>query len=160
MTFQNISTYNNIINKKYESCGCIINSDLDILENIIQDYHIQLCKHHYTKQDYNQKINKSNYYFNKQIQKYIYKNNNNKVLKKNKSYDNIQSIVFNNFKSNQVSHNLVNFGKYANKTYEYVYYSDKLYCYNLAFWNNKKYNNNNIQRFINYIKNQLLIESN
>ena len=42
--------------------------------------------------------------------------------------------------------------KYKNKTYEYVYNIDKLYCYHLAFWIDIKSKNTNIIDFINYIK--------
>jgi len=155
--------YHNMINKKYKSCGCIIISELDILENIIQDKYLQICKDHYK---HNNKINNNiKYSYDKHSNKYIYnptinKENNQKNLYKSKSYENLYNIIYNNTKNIKNSNTLVNFGKYKNKTYEYVYYNDKLYCYNLAFWNNKNYTNQNIQNFIQYIKNQLLMESN
>ncbi len=150
----NILTINDTINKKYHSCGCIIISELDILENIIQEKYLQLCKNHYKKCN-----SKSFYSYNKKINKYIYHSNNN-IINYSKSYENLQGIISNNNNSNNKEFNiLLNFGKYKDKTYEYVYYNDKLYCYNLAFWNNKEFKNKKILNFITFIKKQLLSES-
>jgi hypothetical protein len=169
---------NDAINKKYETCGCILISELDILENIIHDKHIQLCKQHYKKH-----IEKSSYYYNKKLNKYIYNQNkssnstnisNNKNINSinvniSKSYENLQGLLYNNLTKKSDSNlniiknseyqTLVNFGKYKDKSYEYVYYNDKLYCYNLAFWNIKEFKNKKIINFINFIKQQLLLES-
>lgn len=163
---------NDAINKKYDTCGCIIVSELDILENIIQDKYLQLCKLHYNKC-----LNKSIYYFNKKINKYIL-NSDNKIvnINHNKSYENLQAIISKSYSKNELNNinnnsdhftkmliesnnKLLHFGKYKNKTYDYVYYNDKLYCYNLAFWNHKEFKNKKIINFINYIKNQIIIES-
>lgn len=163
---------NDTINKKYDTCGCIIVSELDILENLIQDKYLQLCKIHY-----NNCSNKSMYHFNKKINKYILNSDNKQItINYTKSYENLQGIISKNYsKTNLKPFNnssedlfklsidcndkLLQFGKYKNKTYEYVYYNDKLYCYNLAFWNHKEFKNKKIINFINYIKNQIIIES-
>jgi hypothetical protein len=152
---KNIITINDTINKKYHSCGCIIISELDILENSIQEKYLQLCKNHYKKCNA-----KSFYSYNKKINKYIYNSHN--IINYSKSYENLQGIISNN--SNNNSNNkefqtLLSFGKYKDKSYEYVYYNDKLYCYNLAFWNNKEFKNKKILNFITFIKKQLLSEA-
>lgn len=114
------------INKTYKSCGCIYISELDIIDNIINDKCIQICKIHL--------INNRNFSYN-----LLYNNKNNIVSTRPELY--------------------LNFGKYKNKSFSYVFNTDKLYCYNLAFW--KKKNNNinckniNINLFINYIKQQI-----
>lgn len=163
---------NDTIHKKYNTCGCIIISELDILENILQDKYLQLCKSHY-----NNCSNKSMYRFNKRINKYILNCNNKQVtINYTKSYENLQGLIsktYSKLESKSINTNsevlyklsidcnnkLLQFGKYNNKTYEYVYYNDKLYCYNLAFWNHKEFKNKKIINFINYIKNQIIIES-
>lgn len=63
------------------------------------------------------------------------------------------------FKDSQVSY--INFGKYKNKSFDYVFQKDKLYCYNLALWNfkNKEYKNPNINQFILFIKNKISINN-
>lgn len=180
--YSNISSYHNndTINKKYETCGCIIISELDILENIIHDKYIQLCKQHYKTN-----TNKISYYYNKKNNKYIYNMNslpnnlyNNishnistKPSNLSKSYENLQGLLYNslnkkldtnlnNLNNQNINYQtLVSFGKYKDKSYEYVYYNDKLYCYNLAFWNIKEFKNKKIHNFITFIKNQLILES-
>ena len=173
MNYKNNSkNLNDTINKKYETCGCIIISELDILENLLQDRYLQLCKLHY-----NNCCNKSMYHFNKKINKYIINSSNKQAtINYNKSYENLQGIISKTYLKSELqsitnnSNNLVNlslncnnnilqFGKYKNKTYEYVYYNDKIYCYNLAFWNHKEFKNKNIINFIEYIRNQIIIES-
>ena len=187
---------NNTINKQYKTCGCIIISDLDIIENIITDIYLQYCKQHYTNQILNNKIlnNSNSYIFSNKLQKYIINNSNQinndlKRLSNNKSSVNnkLDDSTLSNktlttnelskkinsshvlekskyFKNNPTNLNasdvsiLMDFGKYANKTYDYVYCNDKMYCYKLAFWNKENFKNQKILNFINYIKKQLLIE--
>lgn len=165
------------IDKFYESCGCIQISELDILQNIIIEKYIQLCKLHY--RSYNKINNKSkfsnktNYIFDKKLNKYIISNHNKHKLLKSKSYENVQGsllkYIYKKSYSNPIDYgnnnnldnlNLLNFGKYKNKTYEYVYYTDKVYCYNLAFWKNNEFKNKKILNFIKFIKKQLLLEYN
>lgn len=110
------------INKTYKSCGCIFISELDIIDNTINEKYIQICKSH--------SVHKS------------------KIINLNTNVKNVVSPEF-----------YLNFGKYKNKSFSYVYNIDKLYCYNLAFWNNnynyKNNNHSNINQFITYIKNQI-----
>lgn len=115
MPSTNLST--DYINKTYKSCGCIFISELDIIDNLINDKYIQICKIH-------------------SIQ--------NSIRHQNKNITTTSEIY-------------LNFGKYKNKSFSYVFHIDKLYCYNLAFWNNNsnKCKNINITQFINYIKKQI-----
>ncbi len=138
---------NDIINKQYCACGCIILSTLDIYENIINELNIQYCKKHYHNTKFN---NDLKYFYNCKIKKYLlisdnYKKNNNIILHN-------QHII----KTTKLT--LMEFGKYYNKTYDYVYNNDKMYCYKLAFWNNHIIKNNKIIKFIEFIKQQLLSE--
>lgn len=191
------SKLHDIIDKKYKSCGCILISELNIIDNIIQDKYIQLCKSHY----HSLNINKLSYELNKKTNNFILKKKSNKdesiliehkkdnlsiikdskaILYNSKSYENLQAIIFkcianfkhtdlleikknnltlDNYKNPSNSETLVNFGKYKNKTYDYVYYNDKLYCYNLAFWNKKDFKNQKILKFIEYIKYKIILES-
>lgn len=193
------SKINDIIDKKYKSCGCILISELNIIDNIIQDNYIQLCKTHY----HSLNINKLYYELNKKTNNFILKEKSDKesrvienkkenfdnlpiiqdsnaILYNSKSYENLQAIIFKcitNFKHTDLlelkknnlkldhytnpsnSETLLNFGKYKNKTYDYVYYNDKLYCYNLAFWNKKDFKNQKILKFIEYIKYKIILES-
>lgn len=118
-----------LINKIYKTCGCILISELDIINNTLNEKHIQLCAIHYNQ--------------TQPITKII----NNELTKSNKN------IIIND--------SYLNFGKYKNKTFNYVFQTDKLYCYNLAFWKSQKYKsiniNININEFIKYIKNQISI---
>lgn len=143
--------HNDIIDKQYNTCGCIILSKLDINENIIIDINIQYCKIHY----YKRKLNNSlNYVYDDKIQKYLLISEN--VKKNNNLKLNDQNITKFDKNNNKVI--LMNFGKYYNKTYDYVYNTDKMYCYKLAFWNNNIIKNKKITKFINFIKQQILLE--
>lgn len=128
--YQNYSS--DQINKTYKTCGCIFISELDIINNIINDKYIQFCKNHNST---NNKLNKLINYNSK---------------------DNINKSNNYNCESN------LNFGRYKNKSFNYVFQNDKLYCYNLAFWknNNYKYKNININLFIQFIKTQISINEN
>ncbi len=160
---------NDTINKHYDSCGCIIISELNLLENIIIEKHIQFCKSHYKifikkNKNNNLLISNINYIYNKKNNKYIFTEKSVPKLNKQKSYENIQTILLKTHSPNNTSNNfseqILNFGKYKNKTYEYVYCNDKIYCYNLAFWKNTNFKNKKILNFIKYIKNQILLETN
>jgi len=124
------------INKTYKACGCIFISELDVINNIINDKYIQLCKIHHLN--------------------YIHQNSNNNTIHQNLNYIKTPKIL-NNYKFDSY----INFGRYKNKSFTYVFQQDKLYCYNLAFWNNHNsdYNNKNINinLFIQFIKNQISI---
>jgi hypothetical protein len=148
-----------IINKTFHNCGCILVSKLDFIENQINDIYIQICPKHFNSKTHQIK----NYTWNKKYNKHILKsqpseNNLQPVnkLKKQKSFDNLTNInnrLNDNTKLPDL--NILTFGKYKNYTYSYVYSNDKLYCYNLAFWNKKMYKNKAINDFINYINNHI-----
>ena len=189
---------NDIINKQYNTCGCIIISELDIFENKIIEIYIQYCKTHYNIPKINDPIinNSKKYFYDSKLQKYILTKDNQNInnlssmpmkkikscnllldnklinktisLKKSNSIANIHKIskaehkliTLNSIQQTNISNitTLMEFGKYYNKTYNYVYYNDKMYCYKLAFWNDRQIKNKKIENFINYIKHQLLIE--
>lgn len=142
-----------ILNKNYNSCGCISISKLNLIDNIVNDYNIQLCKTHYLLS-----YDKNNFKFNKKNKLYTLIEKKNTQLKKkkisfNNSYENLKTLISNSINNETLySHKLIKFGKYKNKTYEYVYKIDKLYCYHLAFWVDINSKNTNIINFINYIK--------
>lgn len=126
-----------LINKIYKTCGCILISELDIINNTINEKYIQICPKHYQK-----------------TESILHIVNNKSVLSQ---IDLKKNIIIND--------SYLNFGKYKNKTFHYVFQTDKLYCYNLAFWKNNTINMNtyqntkkiNINEFIIYIKNQINI---
>ena len=144
------------INMEHKNCGCVISSNLDIIENRISELTIILCEKHYKK--YKNKKNSSigqsrapkcsEYTFNKNKSIYIlnsfsYDSSFKKNIKKSSSFNNLDNS----------QSGILLFGKYKYKTFNYVYNNDKLYCYNLSFWNNNIYNkNDNIYEFINFIK--------
>jgi hypothetical protein len=145
-----------IVNKSYNSCGCIYISQLNILDNIMHDQYIQLCKNHYL-----QSKDKVNYKFDKKNKLYTLNEKRSDSLKKkkisyNNSYENLKQLINDNsYENNLFSNKIIKFGKYKNKTYEYVYNIDKIYCYHLAYWKDTNLNNSNINNFINYIKLQV-----
>jgi hypothetical protein len=122
-----------LINKTYKTCGCILVSELDFINNTINNKYIQLCNSHFNK---TQPIND--------------------VLKKELSNNKLNSN--NLHKTQSINNSCLNFGKYKNKSFNYVFQIDKLYCYNLAFWKNfQDYKNPNVIHFINFIKTQITI---
>jgi len=135
---------NDIVNKQYQSCGCIYTSELNIINNTIHDNYIQLCKNHYLLVN-----NKFNYKLDKKNKLYI--------LKESKSdINNNKKVIINNSDNDLESNKIIKFGKYKNKTYDYVYNIDKLYCYHLAYWKDINLNNIHINNFINFIKLKVL----
>jgi hypothetical protein len=144
---------NDIVNKCYNSCGCIYISQLNILDNIVHDQYIQLCKNHYL-----QSKDKANYKLDRKNKLYILNEKKSDTFKKkkisyNNSYENLKLLISDNsIDNNLFSNKIIKFGKYKNKTYEYVYNIDKLYCYHLAYWKDINISNSNINHFINYIK--------
>jgi hypothetical protein len=142
---------NDIVNKYYNSCGCIYISELNIIDNIIHDNYIQLCKTHYLLSK-----EKSKFKLDKKNKLYIINSKKTDNIKKKKiSYDNLKLLINDKNKNDEDSNKLIKFGKYKNQTYEYVYNTDKLYCYHLAYWKDNNLNNSNITNFINYIKLQV-----
>ena len=94
--------------------------------------------------------NKSLYILNSFLLKSSIENNIINNIKKTSSFINLNE---NNTKSD-----VILFGKYKYKTFNYVYNNDKLYCYNLSLWNDKLYNNDkNMTDFINFIKQSIKI---
>jgi hypothetical protein len=145
-----------IVNKKYNSCGCIFTSELNLFDNYVHDNYIQLCKTHYVSSK-----EKSNFKLDKKSKLYILIDKKEHQIKKkkilfNNSYENLKLLINDKLKSDSESNKIIKFGKYKNKTYEYVYSIDKLYCYNLAYWKDNNLNNTNITHFINYIKLKVL----
>jgi hypothetical protein len=137
----------------YKQCGCAISSNLDIIENLITENVIILCKKHFikskNKKDYVYNKNKSTYMLNSFLLKSSIKNNITNNIKKSSSFITLTE----NNKSD-----IILFGKYKYKTFKYVYNNDKLYCYNISLWNNKIYNDNqNMLDFINFIKDSIKI---
>ena len=55
-----------IVNKKYNSCGCIFISELNLFDNYVHDNYIQLCKNHYLLS-----TDKSNFKLDKKSKLYI-----------------------------------------------------------------------------------------
>ena len=138
------------INTAHKKCGCVISSNLDIIENIISDISIVLCEKHYkkckNKKAYSFNKNKLIYTLNSFSSDYISKKN----IKNSPSLENLNKEI------NQSG--VLLFGKYKYKTFNYVYDNDKLYCYNLSFWNDNIFNkNDNIYEFINFIKESILV---
>lgn len=137
------------INTEHQKCGCVISSNLDIINNLISDIAIVLCTKHYkkckNKKEYSFNKNKSTYTLNSFLS--------NSILKKNI----IKSPSFEKLNKRDKS-GIILFGKYKYKTFDYVYNNDKFYCYNLSFWNANIYNKNeNIHEFINFIKDSTLL---
>ena len=109
------------ISTECKKCGCMISYNLDIIENIVNDTYINLCEYHYK---YSQ--DKKKYSYNKQksiyvLSSYLSKSTTNKNIKKSTS---LISLHNENTQSD-----IMLFGKYKYKTFNYVYNNDKLYCY-------------------------------
>lgn len=138
------------IHTEHQKCGCVISSNLDIIENLISELTIIICEKHYKKCK-----NKKEYSFNKNKSVYILNSfSNDSISKKNiKKSPSLDKLSKDNNKSK-----ILLFGKYKYKTFNYVYNNDKLYCYNLSFWNDNIYNkNDNVYEFINFIKKSILV---
>ena len=138
---------------EYKNCGCATSSNLDIIENIITEDIIILCKKHFIKTK-----NKKDYVYNKNKSIYIL----NSFLLKSSIRNNITNNIKNSSSFINLTENnkpdVILFGKYKYKTFKYVYNNDKLYCYNISLWNDKIYNNNkNMIDFINFIKDSIKI---
>lgn len=139
---------------EYKNCGCAISSNLDIIENIITEDNIIFCKKHFIKHK-----NKKEYVYNKNKSIYILNSFLLKSSIENNIINNIKKISsFINLNENNTKSDVILFGKYKYKTFNYVYNNDKLYCYNLSLWNDKLYNNDkNMTDFINFIKQSIKI---
>ena len=104
-----------IVNKSYNSCGCIYISQLNILDNIMHDQYIQLCKNHYL-----QSKDKGNYKFDKKNKLYTLNEKKSDSLKKkkisyNNSYENLKQLINDNsYENNLFSNKIIKFGKYKN----------------------------------------------
>ena len=133
------------INKTYKTCGCIFISELDIINNIINDKYIQYCQKHTITT----------------IQSNIKRSILSRNSSRNRLTDTLESTISkaNTFDKNNNLEYFLNFGRYKNKSFNYVFQNDKLYCYNLAFWknNNCEYKNININLFIQFIKTKISI---
>jgi len=152
-----ISICNNIMNldsidKIKKDCGCVITSKLDIIENEIIESTIIICKTHYLEAN-----NKSQYTYNKSQNIYISNSEISNKIIKNKIKKISSDIDLLNTEEDNNS-NILKFGKYKNKTFDYVYNHDKLYCYNLSFWKHnqiKDIDNNDFYKFVNFIKSEI-----
>ena len=137
------------IDKIKKDCGCVITSKLDIIENEIIESTIIKCKKHYLTDS-----NKAQYTYNKSQNIYISNSEISNKIIKNKIKKISSDIDLLNMEDDNDS-NIIKFGKYKNKTFDYVYNNDKVYCYNLSFWKcnqEKNISNNEIYKFINFIK--------
>jgi len=81
----------------------------------------------------------------------------NEIIYDNTANINIKKEINKEIKKINIEHPLhknkkLSFGKYKNKTFNYVYNNDKLYCYKLTYWNNDNIKDNRLNLFINYIK--------
>lgn len=128
-----------------DKCGCFFTKELDMDTNIINKKYIKICANH---SEYINIINKDNYTFNKKSNFYILKTNTISLKKK---------ILNNNLKSLGDGCKKIKFGKYKNKSYDFVYSKDKTYCYNLCIWTEKEIKDDNVNDFIKYIKNCIYI---
>jgi hypothetical protein len=149
-----MSTMFDSIHTETKKCGCVISSNLDIIENIITDTYITLCESCFqkcnNKKDYTYNKHKSVYYLNSMISKNSLTQNIKKSASLIHIHDDSDSPIDNS--------NIIQFGKYKYKTFDYVYNNDKLYCYNLSYWNNNIHNkNDNLFNFINFIKTSINI---
>lgn len=142
---------NDMINKTTKVCGCVITSRLDIINNLVYDYPIKLCKLHYKKKEHGFK-----YKYNKLIKLYECKGYlQNKCLNiKKKEINNIKNKPkCSKSSSSYYDDKIINFGKYKNKSFEYVYNNDKSYSFNIAFWKDISIDDDsNIEEFKLYIK--------
>ncbi len=124
-------------------CGCIYTLNLDIIENNISEDYIKLCTTHY-----NPKVHKQEFKLNKHTN--IYESIVNKQKKNKKQRSN--SISYDNVCDDRI----VTFGKYKYKSFDYVYNTDKTYCYNLSFWKNANQTpNHNLNEFISFVRNAI-----
>lgn len=140
------------INRIRKQCGCVITSKLDIIENEISESIIMICKEHYLAE-----YNKIQYTYNKSQNIYISdseKSNNiikNKIKKISSDIDLLNIREGNNCK-------IIEFGKYKDKSFDYVYNNDKSYCYNLSFWKHNKIKNvenKAISEFVNFVRREI-----
>ena len=127
-----------------DKCGCYFTRELDMDTNVIKKNYIKICASH---SKYISNINKDNYNFNKKSNFYILKSNTISLKKKNS-----QNNLLNMNKISNDGDKKIKFGKFKNKSYEYVYSNYKLYCYNLSIWAEKPILDDNVNDFINYIK--------
>jgi len=138
------------IEKTVKHCGCVVTSKLDIIENEITKAVIKICKNHYLIN-----LNKIKYTYNKSQNIYILNCEISNNIKKNK-IKKISSDIDLTLKENK--DDILQFGKYKHKSFDYVYNHDKLYCYNLSFWKHNKLTNvknKSIYEFINYVRNEI-----
>ena len=143
----------NLINEFNKACGCMIISKLDVIENIIFEQMLKVCRKHYTSI-----INKSQFSFNKIQDLYISNEYVSNRTKKKLKYSNMHTI--NNINNNESEYKTLQFGKYKYKTFNYVYNNDKLYCYNLSFWKKNiklETKNKHLTEFISYVRNSIEI---
>lgn len=142
------------LNTDYKECGCVITSELNIIENIIEDQFIILCKKHYT-----QTSNKKEYIYNKHKRIYVLNSFLSTSSNKNKIKKSASNISLD---SDGDTSNIILFGKYKYKTFNYVYNNDKIYCYNLSIWNNSSLlfnsiHSTNINNFIDFVKESIKV---
>lgn len=136
---KNLDLIESIVN----SCGCEYTLTLDIVENIVSEHFIKICKTHFKT-----KLHKQTYVLNKQLNVYECKT--------------FKTTSQNRIKARRLSNSIspdaktLNFGKYKHRTFDYVYNKDKTYCYNLSFWNKKaNAGDSNLNEFINYVRNAI-----
>lgn len=133
-------------------CGCVITSKLDFIENEITESIIKICKKHYLEDH-----NKIQYTYNKSQNIYISNSEiSNNIVKKHIKKISSDIDLLNMEKEN--NSNILQFGKYKDKSFDYVYNNDKLYCYNLSFWKHnqiKNIENKAISEFVNFVRSEI-----
>ena len=141
-----MSKFSNYLDKTVKPCGCVLISELNVLENVIEEITIKICRSHYYYH-----TEKNNFTFSKSQNLYIYNPYFKEIstkMKKNKIPN-----ENNKYKNNEV----ITFGKYKSKSFDYVYNNDKTYCYNLSFWRSDIPECDDIHLFISFVKSSLKV---
>jgi methionine synthase II (cobalamin-independent) len=144
------------IDKITKKCGCVITSKLNIIENEITEYMVIICKKcfliGYNKMPYT--YNKMQYTYNKSQNVYISNSEISDIIIKKKIKKISSDIDILNIK-NENNSNILKFGKYKHKSFDYVYNNDKIYCYNLSFWKHNNIKNEAISDFVNFVRDEI-----
>ncbi len=140
------NTYENVLEKITLRCNCIISKELDISNNSINKRYLQICKNHYCPK----LISKNEYIYIKSKKIYVYKKY---TLNKRCSQSSSSSEELND-DDEQMDNNIIDFGKYKNKSYKFVFNIDKKYCYHLSFWKKNNYQEN-VNKFVSYVKQKI-----
>lgn len=131
-----INTFSNNSSNEIQKCGCIIKNTIDLFNNKISNDHIQVCHNHFK-----QLSNSSRSLYTTKQKKSLYTvKTNNKILVRSLSENDVNKK------------NILNFGKYNGKSFEYVFSNDKFYSariYNMIIRDAKNTNIISFQKFLN-----------